>query len=43
MIFKKNNKGYIYFHEFLDDMLLFQSSVFEIFGKKISTLNQKKN
>ena len=33
--FQKNNKGYIYFHEFLDDMLLFQSSVFEIFGKKI--------
>ena len=33
--FQKNKKGYIYFHEFLDDILLFQSSVFEIFGKKI--------
>ena len=33
--FQKNNKGYAYFNDFLNDMLLFQSSVLEIFGKKI--------
>ena len=33
--FQKNNKGYAYFDDFLNDMLLFQSSVLEIFGKKI--------
>ncbi len=33
--FQKNNKGYAYFDEFLNDILLFQSSVLEIFGKKI--------
>ena len=33
--FQKNNKGYAYFDDFLNDMLLFQGSVLEIFGKKI--------
>ena len=33
--FQKNSKGYAYFDEFLNDILLFQSSVLEIFGKKI--------
>ena len=33
--FQKNNKGYAYFDDFLNDILLFQSSVLEIFGKKI--------
>ncbi|MBL6628981.1 MAG: phosphoenolpyruvate carboxylase [Candidatus Actinomarina sp.] len=33
--FQKNKKGYKYFHEFLDDILLFQNSVLKIFGTKI--------
>ena len=33
--FQKNNKGYLYYSEFLNDILLFQESVLEIFGKKI--------
>ena len=33
--FQKNKKGYKYFHEFLDDILLFQNSVLKIFGIKI--------
>ena len=33
--FQKNNKGYLYYSEFLNDILLFQESVQEIFGKKI--------
>src|SRR6056300_1292258 len=33
--FQKNKKGYKYFHEFLDDLLLFQNSVLKIFGTKI--------
>ena len=33
--FQKNQKGYKYFHEFLDDILLFQNSVLQIFGTKI--------
>ena len=33
--FQKNNKGYLYYSEFLEDILLFQESVQEIFGKKI--------
>ena len=33
--FQKNKKGYKYFHEFLDDILLFQNSVLKIFGSKI--------
>jgi phosphoenolpyruvate carboxylase len=34
--FQKNKKGYKYFHEFLDDILLFQNSVLKIFGTKIT-------
>jgi len=33
--FQKNNKGYMYYTEFLEDILLFQESVLEVFGKKI--------
>ena len=33
--FQKNKKGYKYYQEFLDDILLFQQSVIEIFGDKI--------
>ena len=33
--FQKNNKGYKYFYEFLNDILLFQQSVLQIFGTKI--------
>ena len=33
--FQKNNKGYLYYSEFLEDILLFQDSVLEIFGNKI--------
>ncbi len=33
--FQKNKKGYKYFCEFLDDILLFQNSVLQIFGAKI--------
>jgi len=33
--FQKNKKGYKYFYEFLDDILLFQNSVLKIFGTKI--------
>lgn len=33
--FQKNKKGYKYFNEFLDDILLFQNSVLKIFGTKI--------
>jgi len=33
--FQKNNKGYMYYSEFLEDILLFQESVLEVFGKKI--------
>tara|TARA_Y100001970_G_scaffold62825_1_gene80320 strand:+ start:2325 stop:4787 length:2463 start_codon:yes stop_codon:yes gene_type:complete len=33
--FQKNQKGYKYFYEFLDDILLFQNSVLQIFGTKI--------
>ena len=33
--FQKNKKGYKYFREFLDDLLLFQNSVLQIFGTKI--------
>ena len=33
--FQKNNKGYMYYSEFLEDILLFRESVLEIFGKKI--------
>ena len=37
--FQKNKKGYKYFQEFLDDILLFQNSVSKIFGTKIQNLN----
>jgi len=37
--FQKNKKGYKYFHEFLDDILLFQNSVLKIFGTKIQNTN----
>ena len=33
--FQKNKKGYKYFCEFLDDILLFQNCVLQIFGAKI--------
>src|SRR5210317_490465 len=33
--FQKNKKGYKFFHEFLDDIILFQNSVLKIFGTKI--------
>ena len=33
--FQINKKGYKYYQEFLDDILLFQQSVIEIFGDKI--------
>ena len=33
--FQKNKKGYMYYTEFLEDILLFQESVLEVFGKKI--------
>ena len=33
--FQKNNKGYMYYSEFLEDILLFEESVLEVFGKKI--------
>ncbi len=33
--FQKNKKGYKYFCEFLDDILLFQNCVLQIFGTKI--------
>jgi len=33
--FQKNKKGYRYFYEFLNDILLFQNSVLKIFGTKI--------
>ena len=33
--FQKNNKGYTHYSEFLEDILLFQESVLEVFGKKI--------
>ena len=33
--FQKNKKGYMYYKEFLEDILLFQESVLEVFGKKI--------
>ena len=33
--FQKNKKGYKYFCEFLDDILLFQNCVLQIFGSKI--------
>ncbi len=36
--FQKNKKGYKYFHEFLDDILLFQNSVLKIFGTKIQNI-----
>ena len=33
--FQKNNKGYKHFNEFLEDIVLFQNSVSEVFGNKI--------